>query len=94
MRILLDANISWKLITTLKPILLINIKPMIEDLKNNDYGLLEIIIVCPLPHTSQIKTVATTFSAIGRKDSQQGAIEALIKSAMNDTNFLSENAKN
>jgi predicted nuclease of predicted toxin-antitoxin system len=116
MKILLDANISWKLITTLKPIfgecahvdliglnvpasdidiwdyalkngyiiitkdndfvdllelksfppkvvllktgnnsskalseLLINIKPMIEDLKNNDYGLLEIIIVCPPP---------------------------------------------
>jgi predicted nuclease of predicted toxin-antitoxin system len=35
MKLLLDANISWKLVNSLKP--------MIEDLEINDYGLLEIV---------------------------------------------------
>jgi len=77
MKILLDANISWKLINKLKPVfgecahvdlleingfppkvvllktgnnssqalmeLLENVKPMIEDLERNNYGLLEIV---------------------------------------------------
>jgi hypothetical protein len=52
MKILLDANISWKLINRLKTgnnssqalmELLENIKPMIEDLERNNYGLLEIV---------------------------------------------------